>query len=71
VGSSPTSRRPRGGLRSSSEARQVFEQALREAVARGDAHLGVEHMLLALVSAQRGGAAAVLARLEVGRTAVL
>ena len=53
------------------EARQVFEQALREAVARGDAHLGGEHLLLALVSAERGGAAAVLARLEVGRTAVV
>jgi hypothetical protein len=53
------------------EARRVFEQALREAVAQGDAHLGVEHMLLALVSAERGGAEAVLARLGVGRTAVL
>jgi len=67
AGDSPAGRRPPV----LPEARQVFEQALREAVARGDAHLGVEHMLLALVSAERGGAAAVLARLEVGQTAVL
>lgn len=67
AGESPAGRRPPV----LPEARQVFEQALREAVARGDAHLGVEHMLLALVSVERGGAAAVLARLEVGRTAVL
>ena len=53
------------------EGRQVFEQALREAVAQGDAHLGVEHLLLALMSEERGGAAAVLARLEVGQEAVL
>ena len=67
AGESPGARRPPV----LPEARQVFEQALREAVARGDAHLGVEHMLLALVSAERGGAEAVLARLGVGRTAVL
>lgn len=67
AGESPGGRRPPV----LPEARQVFEQALREAVAQGDAHLGVEHMLLALVSAEGGGAAAVLARLEVGRTAVL
>lgn len=67
AGESPGGRRPPV----LPEARQVFEQALREAVAQGDAHLGVEHMLLALVSAEGAGAATVLARLEVGRTAVL
>lgn len=53
------------------EARRVFEQALREAVARSDAHLGVEHMLLALLSVEQGGAVAVLTRLGVDRTALL
>jgi hypothetical protein len=53
------------------EARHVFEQALREAVARSDAHLGVEHMLLALIGAERGGAGLLLAQLEVDPTAVM
>ena len=39
----------------SAEVRAVFEQSLREAVRRGEPHLGVEHLLLALLRA--GGAA--------------
>lgn len=53
------------------EARHVFEQALREAVARSDAHLGVEHMLLALIGAERGGAGLLHAQLEIDPTAVM
>ena len=34
----------------SPQARAVFEQSLREAVDRGDPHLGPEHLLLALLS---------------------
>ncbi len=49
----------------SPRARQAFEQALREAVARGDDHLGMEHVLLALVRNSEGGAVETLGRLGV------
>jgi hypothetical protein len=41
-------------------ARECLEQSLREAIRRGDPHLGVEHLLLALVSRTDGGAARTL-----------
>jgi ATP-dependent Clp protease ATP-binding subunit ClpA len=44
-------------------ARASLEQALRETVRRGDHHLGVEHLLLALVGRPDGGAARTLEEL--------
>jgi hypothetical protein len=44
-------------------ARACLEQSLRETVRRGDRHLGVEHLLLAIVSRADGGAARTLERL--------
>jgi Clp amino terminal domain, pathogenicity island component len=41
-------------------ARACLEQSLRETIRRGDGHLGVEHLLLALVSRTDGGAARTL-----------
>jgi hypothetical protein len=38
-----------GRVRVSAAARQALEQSLREAVQLGDSHLGVEHLLLALM----------------------
>jgi hypothetical protein len=46
-------------------ARSVLEQSLREALARGEAHIGVEHLLLALLREDAGGAARTLAELGV------
>jgi ClpA/ClpB-like protein len=43
-------------------AREAMEQSLREAVARGDGHLGVEHLLLALVRERKGRGARLLVR---------
>jgi ATP-dependent Clp protease ATP-binding subunit ClpA len=37
-------------------ARSCLEQSLREAVQRGDRHLGIEHLLLALLAREDGGA---------------
>ena len=47
----------------SPRARTVFEQSLREAVDRGDPHLGPEHLLLALLAAPQELPARVLERL--------
>jgi Clp amino terminal domain, pathogenicity island component len=44
-------------------ARAVMEQSLREAVRRGDGHLGVEHLLLALVREPDGPGARLVAKL--------
>ncbi len=55
----------RGRVPVSPDARACFEQSLREAVGRGDAHLGPEHLLLALLGDREGGAMPVLARLGV------
>jgi hypothetical protein len=41
-------------------ARECLEQSLREAIRRGDTHLGVEHLVLALVGRTDGGAARTL-----------
>jgi Clp amino terminal domain, pathogenicity island component len=40
---------PAGRVRVSRAAREALEQSLREAVQLGDSHLGVEHLLLALL----------------------
>jgi hypothetical protein len=47
------------------EARAILEESLREAVRRGDDHLGVEHLLLALVHAEGGPALRLLESLDV------
>jgi ATP-dependent Clp protease ATP-binding subunit ClpC len=49
----------------SAYARSVLEQSLREAVARGEGYIGVEHLLLALLREDAGGAARTLAELGV------
>ena len=41
-------------------ARACLEESLRETIRRGDTHLGVEHLLLSLVSRTDGGAARTL-----------
>jgi ClpA/ClpB-like protein len=41
-------------------ARACLEQSLRETIRRGDSHLGLEHLVLALVSRTEGGAARTL-----------
>jgi ClpA/ClpB-like protein len=46
-------------------ARSVLEQSLREALARGERHIGVEHLLLALLRDDVGGAARTLSELGV------
>lgn len=51
-------------------ARACLERSLREAVKRGDRHLGLDHLLLALVSRDDGGAARTLARLGTSTVAV-
>jgi ATP-dependent Clp protease ATP-binding subunit ClpA len=51
-------------------ARACLEASLREAIRRGDRHLGLEHLLLALVSRDDGGAARTLTRLGTSTTAV-
>ena len=55
----------RGRLPVSDIARTAFEQALREAVDRGEDHLGPEHLLMSLLRDREGGASEVLARLGV------
>ena len=50
-------------------ARTVLERSLRESVERGDAHLGVEHIALALLRDRRGDAAKVLRELGVAPAA--
>jgi Clp amino terminal domain, pathogenicity island component len=49
----------------SSYARSVLEQSLREAVARGEGYIGVEHLLLALLREDVGGAARTLHELGI------
>ena len=51
-------------------ARGVMEESLREAVRRGDDHLGVEHLLLALVHEEDGAALRLLEKLDVDVTEV-
>lgn len=54
----------------STSAREAMEQSLREAVRLGSGHLGVEHVLFALVRVESGAAARALAGLGVTGTAV-
>lgn len=54
----------------SAYARSVLEQSLREAIARGEGHIGVEHLLLALLREEVGGAARTLHELGVDADAV-
>jgi hypothetical protein len=49
----------------SAYARSVLEQSLREAVARGEGYIGVEHLLLALLREDAGGAARTLNELGI------
>ena len=51
-------------------ARAVFEQSLREAVRRGDGYIGVEHLLLASLQDESGGACRTLEALGVDPRAV-
>jgi hypothetical protein len=52
------------------EARAILEESLREAVRRDDDHLGVEHLLLALVHADGGPALSLLESLGVEAAAL-
>ncbi len=61
----PAKQPPDGRLPISPQARAALERSLLEAVSRGDRHLGVEHLLLALARDERGDAARTLARLGV------
>ena len=54
-----------GRVRVSAEARATLEESLREAVHLGDSHLGVEHLLLALVKDSKAPAARLLDELGV------
>jgi hypothetical protein len=54
-----------GRLPISPQGRAALEQSLRETAARGDRHLGVEHLLLALLRDKTGDAAKTLQRLGI------
>jgi len=56
---------PRGKDGLSTYARSVLEQSLREAIGRGEGYIGVEHLLLALLREDEGGAARTLAELGI------
>lgn len=60
-----TDRPPSGRLPFTPRAKRCLEHALREAVARRDHHVGVEHLVLALASMREGLAPRVLTRLGV------
>jgi ATP-dependent Clp protease ATP-binding subunit ClpA len=64
-------RRGAGGHRPFSKpAKRTLELALREALARGDRHIGAEHILLGLTRTSGTGASRVLDRLGVDVTAL-
>ncbi len=48
----------------SQQARRILERSVREAVQRGDAHIGVEHLLMALLADSRNGAVQTLEDLK-------
>jgi transposase-like protein len=54
----------------SQQARRILERAVREAVQRGDGHIGVEHLLLALMIDSRNGAVQTLEDLKTTPTRV-
>lgn len=63
---------PRPGSRApiSNRARETLERAIREAIARGDALVGVEHELAALLQDAGGGAVRALEGLGIDPAAV-
>jgi ClpA/ClpB-like protein len=63
-------RPPDGRMPISPQCREALERSLLEAVSRGERHLGVEHMLLALIRDKSGDAARSLDRLGVSPRAV-
>ena len=60
-----TTPKPKPKLPFSRRGREALEQALREAVRLGNDHLGVEHLLLALMRDSQSRAVACLERLRV------
>lgn len=62
-------RQERRGI--SDYAKRVFEQALREATARGDGYVGVEHLMFAALADADGGAVRTLDALGVSRDALV
>jgi ATP-dependent Clp protease ATP-binding subunit ClpA len=61
---------PAGAEVISDAARGALEQSLREAVARGEGYLGVEHLLMALLRDEQSGAVRTLAELGADAGAV-
>jgi hypothetical protein len=49
----------------SPHARRVLERSLEEALQRGEGYIGVEHLLLAVLRDDRGGAAQTLQRMDI------
>jgi transposase-like protein len=54
----------------SQHGRRILERSVREAVQRGDGHIGVEHLLLALLADSRNGAVQTLEDLKTTATRV-
>ena len=52
---------PDGRLPLTPAAKKILELSLREAVARHDSHIGIEHIALALSSVKRGMVPSILA----------
>jgi ATP-dependent Clp protease ATP-binding subunit ClpA len=64
---------PTGGTRGdgvSEQARRILEGSLREAMKHGDGHVGVEHLLLALLADSRNGAVQTLEALHATLTKI-
>jgi len=55
----------------SPHARRVLERSMEEALDRGEGYIGVEHLLLAVVRDERGGAAQALQRMSIDPREVL
>lgn len=66
----PGAESPAVGRGITAYAHSVFEQSLREALARGDGYIGTDHLLLAALRDPRGGAARTLEALGVPPAAV-
>jgi ATP-dependent Clp protease ATP-binding subunit ClpA len=61
---------PHGRLPLTPVARKILELSLREAVARHDSHIGIEHIALALSSVKRGMVPSILAAAGVPESAL-